>query len=556
MPLERVDRRRLPRHFAPVAQPFAPRGASCLSFIEHLRRQKTIAESGVAHARCPPPVPRGAAAAAPAFAARRAPESSSATSSATSTTRRAPSRRRADRAVKRKGFAEADFGRRRVAPVRRAGTFEAERASVGRSRRRGLQHHRCVRRRPEGGVCVGGRRRHCFAAALSSLDIPNRALPRNCATGGRVSSFAAVSTAPPAPLNLETATVKRHRACRSRRGAATSCAHWYPPGRPSRTSDRQLLVRNIVEGVALRDIKDASCIEGCQLKIYIKQFYGVEAAIHQRVACARSMAQDPRAPRRARPPSTSRLAAPAAAPPPPAQHRVPCLVFDQRPAAPCSLGALAPPRSPNPIPAAENFPHEPRAHGVAFARLRSVPTPPRSRARVPAPPGLAAPHRRWSGGRRAANLDVSDVVEAGALAEAGQRAWCHAVIVKIGTRVRTPRRSSPSPIRRRHRRHVGRPGAHTRRCSRPLRRGASPPRRRRRPSRWPRRARSARGSAAARVPRLGAREPLGALGVDEALAASARRSERFAAAVSAAQQGSRRSRHERPAATLEMRPPQ
>merc|ERR1719399_1665755 len=40
----------------------------------------------------------------------------------------------------------------------------------------------------------------------------------------------------------------------------------------------------------MRDIKDASCIENYQLpKIYIKQYYSIEAAIHQRVVRVRSV---------------------------------------------------------------------------------------------------------------------------------------------------------------------------------------------------------------------------------------------------------------------------
>merc|ERR1711907_403740 len=53
---------------------------------------------------------------------------------------------------------------------------------------------------------------------------------------------------------------------------------------------KRYIVRNIVEASALRDIKDASCIDGYALpKIYIKQFYCIEAAIHQRVVRVRSV---------------------------------------------------------------------------------------------------------------------------------------------------------------------------------------------------------------------------------------------------------------------------
>jgi small subunit ribosomal protein S26e len=58
---------------------------------------------------------------------------------------------------------------------------------------------------------------------------------------------------------------------------------------PKDKAIKRFIVRNIVEASALRDIRESSCIEGYQLpKIYIKQFYSIEAAIHQRIVRVRS----------------------------------------------------------------------------------------------------------------------------------------------------------------------------------------------------------------------------------------------------------------------------
>jgi small subunit ribosomal protein S26e len=48
--------------------------------------------------------------------------------------------------------------------------------------------------------------------------------------------------------------------------------------------------RNIVDAAALRDIKESSAYENYQLpKLYIKQFYCIEAAVHQRIVRVRSV---------------------------------------------------------------------------------------------------------------------------------------------------------------------------------------------------------------------------------------------------------------------------
>lgn len=50
-----------------------------------------------------------------------------------------------------------------------------------------------------------------------------------------------------------------------------------------------MLVRSIVDQSSARDIKEARVFENYQLpKLYIKQYYSVEAAVHQRLVRSRS----------------------------------------------------------------------------------------------------------------------------------------------------------------------------------------------------------------------------------------------------------------------------
>ena len=55
------------------------------------------------------------------------------------------------------------------------------------------------------------------------------------------------------------------------------------------SSRRRFIVRNIVDASSMRDIRDASAYETYALpKIYIKQYYCIEAAVHQRIVRSRS----------------------------------------------------------------------------------------------------------------------------------------------------------------------------------------------------------------------------------------------------------------------------
>jgi small subunit ribosomal protein S26e len=51
----------------------------------------------------------------------------------------------------------------------------------------------------------------------------------------------------------------------------------------------RFIVRNIVDASSLRDIKEASAYQEYQLpKLYLKMYYCVEAAVHQRIVRGRS----------------------------------------------------------------------------------------------------------------------------------------------------------------------------------------------------------------------------------------------------------------------------
>lgn len=58
---------------------------------------------------------------------------------------------------------------------------------------------------------------------------------------------------------------------------------------PKDKAIKRFIVRNIVDASSMRDIRDASAYEAYNLpKIYIKQYYCIEAAVHQRIVRPRS----------------------------------------------------------------------------------------------------------------------------------------------------------------------------------------------------------------------------------------------------------------------------
>jgi len=60
---------------------------------------------------------------------------------------------------------------------------------------------------------------------------------------------------------------------------------------PKDKAIKRFVVRNIVDASSMRDIRDASAYESYALpKLYIKQYYCIEAAVHQRIVRSRSRA--------------------------------------------------------------------------------------------------------------------------------------------------------------------------------------------------------------------------------------------------------------------------
>ncbi|EWM27637.1 40s ribosomal protein s26 [Nannochloropsis gaditana] len=93
-------------------------------------------------------------------------------------------------------------------------------------------------------------------------------------------------------LEINIMTVKRRNHGRNKKGRGhvkrVRCAS---TGKavPKDKAIKRMVVRSIVDQSSARDIKEARVFENYQLpKLYIKQYYSVEAAVHQRLVRSRS----------------------------------------------------------------------------------------------------------------------------------------------------------------------------------------------------------------------------------------------------------------------------
>ena len=94
-------------------------------------------------------------------------------------------------------------------------------------------------------------------------------------------------------VNLEAAmTVKRRNHGRNKSGRGhVKRVRCVSTGKaiPKDKAIKRFIVRNIVDASSLRDIKEASAYQEYQLpKLYLKMYYCVEAAVHQRIVRGRS----------------------------------------------------------------------------------------------------------------------------------------------------------------------------------------------------------------------------------------------------------------------------